>query len=320
MPLGIDPTVDYVFKKLFGSQENSDLLVHLLNAILAPKWPIVAVEILNPFNAKDFEEDKLSILDVKALDANRAWFNVEMQTKAPELLRQRLPYYNATLLSSQLLSGDGYHELLPVISICILKQSLFPEVNVPHLNFKLRDCQHGVQFTDCVQIHTIELAKYNFPEQRAGALDSIRTAPPLEQWAYFLNNAARLEGTELQTLLPEAVYLKATGVMEMIAQTPEERMRYEARRLAELDFKSYVEFARIQALKEGRKEGLDKGLEEGREEGREEGLKLGLAGQIRVFQSLLHEPIASDADLLGMPLETLVQLSEELKSKLTLPE
>jgi len=78
-------------------------------------------------------------------------------------------------------------------------------------------------------------------------------------------------------------------------------------------------------MKEGRKEGHDEGLEEGLKEGREEGgekgreegLKLGLAGQIRVFQSLLHEPTSAEADLLSMQFESLVQLSEELKRKLT---
>lgn len=35
MGLGIDPTNDYVFRLAFGDPANSDLLIHLLNAILA---------------------------------------------------------------------------------------------------------------------------------------------------------------------------------------------------------------------------------------------------------------------------------------------
>lgn len=34
MPLGIYPTVDYVFKRLFGDPANKDLLIHLLNSVL----------------------------------------------------------------------------------------------------------------------------------------------------------------------------------------------------------------------------------------------------------------------------------------------
>jgi len=62
MKLGIDPKVDYVFKRIFGDPRNADILIHLLNAILKLPEPIVAVEILNPFNDKDFAEDKLTVL------------------------------------------------------------------------------------------------------------------------------------------------------------------------------------------------------------------------------------------------------------------
>ncbi len=34
MALGIQPTVDFVFKKVFGSPENLPVLIGLLNAIL----------------------------------------------------------------------------------------------------------------------------------------------------------------------------------------------------------------------------------------------------------------------------------------------
>ena len=59
MPLGIKPTVDFAFKKIFGSPENSLALMGLLNAILDLKHPIVAVDIKNPFSYQEFAESKL---------------------------------------------------------------------------------------------------------------------------------------------------------------------------------------------------------------------------------------------------------------------
>ena len=46
---GIDPTVDYAFKKLFGSEVNTPVLMSLLDAVLnpPPDRRIVALEILN---------------------------------------------------------------------------------------------------------------------------------------------------------------------------------------------------------------------------------------------------------------------------------
>jgi predicted transposase/invertase (TIGR01784 family) len=106
MPLGIDPKVDYVFKKLFGDPANSDLLIHLLNAVLMLPQPIVEVEILNPFNEKDFADDKGSLLDLKARCRDGRWYNVEMQTALHAALPERLAYYNASLYVDQLESGD----------------------------------------------------------------------------------------------------------------------------------------------------------------------------------------------------------------------
>ena len=59
----IDPTIDCVFKALLGSEDNRGLLIHFLNAILGPELPrpITGVEILNPYNEREFFSDKLSI-------------------------------------------------------------------------------------------------------------------------------------------------------------------------------------------------------------------------------------------------------------------
>lgn len=80
MPLGIRATVDFAFKKMFGSPQNSQALRGLLNAILDLDPPIEAVEILNPFSYQEFSDDKLIVLDVRSRrEAVGRRFNVEMQ-------------------------------------------------------------------------------------------------------------------------------------------------------------------------------------------------------------------------------------------------
>lgn len=54
MPLGIKPAVDFAFKKILGSPQNSAALIGLLNAILRFGNPIVVVQILNPFSYQEF--------------------------------------------------------------------------------------------------------------------------------------------------------------------------------------------------------------------------------------------------------------------------
>jgi len=60
----IDPKIDCVFKALLGSEENRNLLIHFLNAILGPDLqdPVTQVQILNPYNEREFLTDKLSIV------------------------------------------------------------------------------------------------------------------------------------------------------------------------------------------------------------------------------------------------------------------
>ncbi len=49
----INPRVDFAFKKLFGSEENKDLLMSLINAIVSEQEQVVEVELKNPYNLAD---------------------------------------------------------------------------------------------------------------------------------------------------------------------------------------------------------------------------------------------------------------------------
>ncbi|WP_182869340.1 PD-(D/E)XK nuclease family transposase [Rhodopirellula sp. JC639] len=60
MILGIDPTVDFVFKLLLGSPEHPVITLHFLNAILGEEIEIVDVEILNPILGKEDDLDQIS--------------------------------------------------------------------------------------------------------------------------------------------------------------------------------------------------------------------------------------------------------------------
>jgi predicted transposase/invertase (TIGR01784 family) len=62
----INPKVDIAFKKIFGVEENKDLLISLINSIVSQEDQVAKVTLLNPYNPKNFKSDKLSILDIKA--------------------------------------------------------------------------------------------------------------------------------------------------------------------------------------------------------------------------------------------------------------
>jgi len=103
MPLGIRPINDFAFKKVFGTPENLAVLISLLNAILKPTPAIVNVTLSNPFNLQDFEDDKLSVLDVKAVDRAGAIYDVEMQLETLLGLVKRCVFYGCELYAGQLI-------------------------------------------------------------------------------------------------------------------------------------------------------------------------------------------------------------------------
>lgn len=174
MILGIDPKVDYAFKRLFGMERNRDLLIDLINAVLdLPAGEQVAeVEILNPFNPQETASDKLSIVDIKARDQRGRFFNVEMQMAAVANLRRRLLFYWARIYQQQLASGEDYDLLRPTYTICFINDKLFPEASPYHLEFRLTECNLGFEFTADIRLHTIELPKFTMTaDELGGALD-----------------------------------------------------------------------------------------------------------------------------------------------------
>ena len=147
MSLGIKPIVDFAFKKIFGSPENADALIGLLNAILQLADPIREVEILNPFSYQDFADDKQIVLDVRACDTRGRWLNIEMQISLHKGLLQRLTYYACSLYVDQLETSDNYARLRPALSICLLANVLFPETRQAHHRFQMLD--RGVHVRVC---------------------------------------------------------------------------------------------------------------------------------------------------------------------------
>ena len=76
----INPRVDIAFEKLFGVEENKDLLISLLNSIVSEHDQVDEIELLNPYNERNYPNDKLSILDIKARNKHTGtYFLIEMQ-------------------------------------------------------------------------------------------------------------------------------------------------------------------------------------------------------------------------------------------------
>jgi hypothetical protein len=65
------------------------------------------------------------------------------------------------------------------------------------------DTEHGVEIPDSIEVHTVELTKYNLEEA------TIASAPEIEQWAFFFLYADRYEPERLRKLLPGIAFQQA---------------------------------------------------------------------------------------------------------------
>jgi predicted transposase/invertase (TIGR01784 family) len=314
MGTGIDPTVDYVFKRLCGDEDNALLLVDLLNAVL--RFPagraVTGVTLLNPFVPKDYAEGKVPILDVRARDDPGRQFLLEMQRFVPPALAERLLYYWEGGHADQLLRGDRYELLQPTYSVCFLGERLVPDEHYRH-RFRAYDDEHGVVLGRGFEVRLLELSKFDLPAEE------LKT--PLERWCYFFKQGASLEPAGLPAALDVPVMRRAVEVLVKISQSELERQRYLERQRAERDAANLAAEARVArqvGFEEGREKGFDEGRGKGFDEGRTKGFDEGVAkgeviGRIRLLQRLLAQPETAAAELQRLPLPELQQREAALE-------
>ena len=137
-------------------------------------------------------------------------------------------------------------------------------------------------------------------------------ATPLQQWSYFLLRAEKLTMDEIKGLLPDEVFSEAASVLDVVAKTPEQRRRYEARLKFQRD-----EAARAITSEEAREQGRLEGIDEGIEKGIEKGIERGeLFGRIKTLQGLVGVEESTREELSEYSNEQLRTLSEQLRDQL----
>ncbi|WNS43835.1 Rpn family recombination-promoting nuclease/putative transposase [Paenibacillus sp. MMS20-IR301] len=253
----LDPRVDFVFKRIFASENNKDVLLAFLNVILldAGAEPLDEVVLLNPYTDKDDPLDKQSIFDIWAKTASGKLINIEMQLFNQYDMEKRTLYYWSKRYSSQLQIGGRYVELKKCITINILNYNVLPNAHT-HSVFHLREDSSGVPLIDDIEIHFLELPKLK------------KAAVPGEEglinWLLFLKGIDTESWEVLRMNEPELQ--KAMETLEYLSQNPEARRKYEDRQKFLHDEASQRDGAQREGFAKGLEQGLKEGLKEGSKE------------------------------------------------------
>ncbi|MFU7500358.1 MAG: Rpn family recombination-promoting nuclease/putative transposase [Candidatus Tisiphia sp.] len=247
----ITPRVDLAFKKIFGVEENKDLLISLINSIVSKEDQVAELTLLNPYNPKNFKNDKLSILDVKAKSVDGKRFNIEIQISDEADYDKRALYYWAKLYTEQLKVAQDYSTLSKAIGIHILNFTSIPNVTKYHNVFHIVEKDSGLLYFKDLELHTIELNKFtdNSYEELPDILKKVKNS--LDMWTAFLTRHDLLNKDNLPKELDNVALKKALTVLDVMNFTDEEREAYE----------DHLKWLRIEANT------LKKQLEKGRVEG-----------------------------------------------------
>lgn len=216
----IDPKVDCVFKALLGSEENRNLLIHFLNAVLQEDLsePIAWVDILNPYNEKEFLDDKLSVVDVKAKDQAGQLYQIEIQLAVYNYLPARMLYTWADIYSQQLQSGQKYHELQPTYAIWLVAENVVKIDSGYAREYKFRD-EGGRSLIEHGGIWLLELEKF-----KAESIETDR-----QRWLKFFKEGERLNDDALPDWMNTDEMRQAMGTLKLFSEKERNYHEYQAR-------------------------------------------------------------------------------------------
>lgn len=227
-----DPKFDIVFKFIFGRKSSAHLLTMFLNDLCEYFRidPIVSLEILDPFNIKQFKEDKLSIVDIKAKTASGIYINVEIQKARNHFYVARSHYYADHLYIYQLKEKENYSTLKKVICLHILDFVLFEDEPDMLNTFRFKNIRSGKELMPVMkELNYLELPK-------AGSfLESAK------EWKELFNPSSKESLLKL-CKRKEAIML-AVDELNHFSMDPEARKIYFNRRKAEMDRQSILETA-----------------------------------------------------------------------------
>ena len=181
----LDPKNDLAFKKIFGDENHTTILISLLNSILGFEGDdkISSITIANPYQIPKIEQLKETILDVNAVNERGEKFIVEMQKKDEHNFDKRCVYYTSKAYVAQLEKGNNFSELDKIYFVGFINFNMFDSKNYISRHLILNK-ETLKQELNSFEFAFIELKKFN---KELCELETV-----LDKWIFFIKNARDL--------------------------------------------------------------------------------------------------------------------------------
>ena len=232
------PTVDVCFK---GLMYNPKVRKGFIAALLGADPAAVRETVLLPTALRqEYPDEKLGILDVRALMEDGAQINMEMQAYPFGQWDARSLFYLSKMYTEQIGRGDPYTKLKKCIHVSILDFIRFADDKKCHRIISLCDEQTGKKYTDLLEMQILELKK--LPEELQSDDEVIR-------WMRFLAGKNR---KELEDMAGTSEYIEeAYRELERMSADERARLEYEARQKAIRDHDAIMSSAWETGMEKG---------------------------------------------------------------------
>ena len=241
----VKPKLDVMFKKLFASEENKELLMSLISSLLSIDIEsIKSIEVLNGEILPDEKGEKFGRLDLLLIMNDETKINIELQIKIQDDYADRSTFYWSKAYTTGLKAGEEYSELKETICINIIGFKMF-DCEEYHSHFQIMEKDRHEVLTEKFAIHFFELPKLRGTEVNADDM--------MKLWLKLIDCESEeelemLERTNAAPIKEAAYFIRRMSADEKV----KERARLEEKRLH--DEASIIGTARRQGIKEGRNE------------------------------------------------------------------
>ncbi len=238
----VDVKNDVAFRKIFGNQKKSVVLISFLNAVLELEGNnrIKSVTLLNPYLIPRVAEEKSSIIDVRATDQKGQRFVIEMQVADKKGFNERVQYYTARDFSMQIDKGEDYTKLRPVYFVGILNFSNSKGLSYVSKHLTIEE-ETGDNVLDGIKYAFIQLTKFKKKESEL--------VTPTDKWTYFIKNAESLK--VIPSFVDEEGLLTAFQEADKHNWKKEELIAYDNASIRIQDARGEKELAHEQGIEQG---------------------------------------------------------------------
>ena len=244
----INPHTDFGFKRLFGSECNTELFISFLNTIFHGKQNIQKVTYIN-------SESRPGFFVVRCENDKGEKFIVEMQNVYQEFFKDRTIYYSTFPIREQAQrGGDRDFHLNPVYTIGLLNFNFADGLENAkrwHHEVKLMEVDTHEVFYDKLTYIYVEIPKF---DKKESELESM-----YDKWMYVLKNLSNL--MQRPAALQERVFTRLFEQAEISKFDKQELKLYEDSVNAYRDIVNAIRTAEKKKYAEGRAEGEKKAKE-----------------------------------------------------------